>query len=340
MRMFVRVLLGGVFVCLLLIAGGAGLAYYLNQPTGDASQLDQFRIETGESLSSIGDRLEGGGFIRSAELLALISRYRGTERRFQRGAYQLSGGMSTIEIHDYLTSGNQVLATVTIPEGFTARRIGALLEERGITPADEFQAAITNRGLLDRLGVLSDTAEGLLYPDTYRFPADYPAEAVVEHLVDRFFDVVAAIEPEYRAMNWKQFYDAVILASIVEREYRSPWEAPTIASVFYNRLDEDMRLESCATVVYVMTEELGLPHPSRLFYRDLERESPYNTYRHSGLPPGPIANPGRVALDAAFHPARTNYRFFVLRGAGAAEHHFSYSLSEHNEAALLYLKTP
>jgi UPF0755 protein len=158
--------------------------------------------------------------------------------------------------------------------------------------------------------------------------------------VTRFFEVVQSIKPGYRSMSWDQLYDTVILASIVEREYRSAGEAPKIASVFYNRLEERMRLESCATVVYVMTEELGMDHPNRLFHRDLHRASPYNTYRNFGLPPGPISNPGRVSLAAAFHPADTDYRFFVLRGAGAREHHFSHTLSEHNEAALLYLKTP
>lgn len=339
-----RALAKAVFVLVLVaLLGGAALlgsAYYLNQPPDRLPAPGRFTIEKGESLGRIAARLQSRGHIRSSLLLRLYGKYVGTESRFQSGAYTLTPGMSALEVHDYLTSGNQMLISVTIPEGWTLRRIARLLEEKGITGAQQFEAAAHDRDLLDRLGIRAQSAEGFLYPDTYRFSEGLPASAVVEHLVARFHEVLASIEPDYREMSWDDLYDTVILASIVEREYRSEAEAPKIASVFYNRLDEGMRLESCATVVYVMTEELGLSHPNRLYYRDLERRSPYNTYRNADLPPGPIANPGGVALDAAFHPSTTDYRFFVLRGPGADEHHFSHSLSEHAEAALLYLKTP
>jgi UPF0755 protein len=184
------------------------------------------------------------------------------------------------------------------------------------------------------------TAEGFLFPDTYLFAEDYPADKVVRYMVGRFMEVLGEIYPEYLSLSAGDLYDRVVLASMVEREYRVPEEAAAIASVFYNRLDIHMRLESCATVVYVMTEQEGLPHPQRLFYRDLERANPYNTYRTFGLPPGPIASPGRTALDAAFFPDTTDYRFFVWSGPGSASHAFTRTLSEHNEARLLHLKSP
>jgi UPF0755 protein len=133
--------------------------------------------------------------------------------------------------------------------------------------------------------------------------------------------------------------DRVVLASIVEREYRAPEEAPLMASVFYNRLNARMRLQSCATVAYVLTEELGRPHPESLTYGDLEVDSDYNTYARWGLPPGPISNPGRVALLAAFEPAETPFLYFVLRDPEAGRHEFSVSLDEHNEKKFLYLKS-
>jgi UPF0755 protein len=159
-------------------------------------------------------------------------------------------------------------------------------------------------------------------------------------MVGRFQEVLAEIAPEAATLSAGDFYDRIILASIVEREYRVPEEAATIASVFYNRLVVNMRLESCATVVYVITELEGLPHPQRLFYRDLRRENPYNTYTEFGLPPAPISNPGSTALEAVFYPAATDYRFFVWNGPGSGSHSFTRTLSEHNEARLLYLKSP
>jgi UPF0755 protein len=131
----------------------------------------------------------------------------------------------------------------------------------------------------------------------------------------------------------------VILASIVEREYRLASEAPLIASVFRNRLRYNIGLESCATIEYILTEIEGRPHPKFITKSDIEIDSDFNTYKWAGLPPGPISNPGRVALEAAFHTPETDYYYFVLRDPATGEHHFSGDLEEHNEAKYIYLKT-
>jgi UPF0755 protein len=128
------------------------------------------------------------------------------------------------------------------------------------------------------------------------------------------------------------------MASIVEREYRADDEAPLIASVFYNRLKRNIGLESCATLEYIITEIQQKAHPEYITLEDEKIDSPYNTYKWAGLPPGPISNPGRIALEAAFHPARTGYLYFVLRDQQAGRHFFSRDLSEHNQAKYLYLK--
>ncbi len=299
-----------------------------------------FTVERGESLSSVAGRLERLGVIRSSLLVRLIARANGTETRIQSGSYRIETRMTAAEMHEFLISGSQILVQVTIPEGLTAGRIADRLERAGITGAADFLRAVNDPELVSRLGVPARSAEGFLFPDTYSFTEGQPAEEVVAHMVDRFFAVALSVAPPDGLPTGSQLYDTVVLASIVEREYRVPEEAPTIASVFYNRLEEQMRLESCATVVYVMTEQEGLPHPQRLFYRDLERTSPYNTYRNPGLPPGPIANPGKTALHAALNPADTDFRFFVWYGPGSDGHRFTRSLAEHNEARLLYLKTP
>lgn len=329
-----------LLILIVVIAGIAG-AYMLNSaPSRELSGPVSFTIEPGETLGTIADRLERLGIIRSGTALSVIARFQGTERSVQSGNYRFDERMTALDMHDYLLSGNQVLKKVTVPEGLTLSRVGEILSTAGITDQAEFDRYARDPSLASALGIPGDTVEGFLFPDTYLFVEDYPAEDVIRHMVARFFGVLDEINAGYGDMPASKLYEAVILASIVEREYRVPEEAATIASVFYNRLDINMRLESCATVVYVMTEIEGLPHPQRLFYRDLERANPYNTYRTGGLPPGPIANPGRTALEAAFFPEITDYRFFVWNGPGSGSHAFTRTLSEHNDARLLYLKSP
>ena len=156
-------------------------------------------------------------------------------------------------------------------------------------------------------------------------------------MLKAFRDRLASI-PEASALNSKELHEKVILASIVEREYKVKEEAPLMASVFYNRLKIKMALQSCATVVYVITERLGKPHPDVIYDRDLKLDDPYNSYEHAGLPPGPISNPGLTSLRAAFYPATSRYLYFRLVDADAGKHHFSASLEEHLDARRLFIK--
>jgi len=163
---------------------------------------------------------------------------------------------------------------------------------------------------------------------------------MAELMVKTFFDVTASIEPDWKQSPRGSMEDTVIMASIVEREYQVDEEAPVIASVFYNRLQRSIGLESCATLEYIITEIQQKAHPEYITIDDEKIDSPYNTYKWAGLPPGPISNPGRTALAAALHPARTDYLYFVLRDPQAGRHFFSRDLTEHNKAKYLYLKKP
>jgi UPF0755 protein len=157
-------------------------------------------------------------------------------------------------------------------------------------------------------------------------------------MADTFFQRLEEIYPDFRNMTPDELNQKVIIASIVEREYMAADEAPVMAAVFFNRLRVGMALQSCATVVYIMTEVQGRPHPSRLFNRDLEIRSPYNTYLVPGLPPGPISSPGKVALAASFFPADSNYFYFRLVDERAGRHYFSNTLDEHIRAANFIVK--
>ena len=318
-------------------AAVAGAGFYLNQAPDVAPAPRLFTVQSGESLTRVAQRLHGAGFIRSPLLLRVVARARGTETAIQAGFFRLPAGATASEILDLLVAGSNDLVRVTIPEGWTSNKIAAYLEQRAITSAAEFHAVVSSPELMRRYGIEARTAEGYLFPDTYYFPRGYGAEAVARHMIDTFFDRLAEIRPGTMP-DAAELHDTVILASIVEREYRVASEAPLIASVFNNRLQSNVRLESCATIVYIITEIQGNEHPERIFEADLEIESAFNTYRSRGLPPGPIANPGRTALQAALEPADTDYRYFVVKDPDTGAHHFSSVLSEHSEAKFVYLK--
>ncbi|MDR1625287.1 MAG: endolytic transglycosylase MltG [Spirochaetia bacterium] len=339
MKKSLRVL--AVFCLLVLILAGAAAAAlaYLDSPPPAAAggNAAAFTIRRGESLASVARRLEEAGLIRSQAFLVAYSKLRDSETLFQRGSYLVPRGKTARELHDFFLVGSQLLLRVTVPEGWALSRMAALLEERGICGGEDFLAAAGDRRLLDSLGIPADSALGYLFPDTYLFPEDFPADRVVAEMADNFRRKIAEIAPG-SAPGPSVLHERLTLASIIEREYRDPGEAPLMASVFYNRLGVKMALGSCATVEYIITEILKKPHPGFLTYADLEIPSPYNTYQHAGLPPGPICNPGETALKAAFFPAQTDYWYFVLKDPGAGTHFFSRSLREHTTAKVMYLK--
>lgn len=296
-----------------------------------------FTVNDGESLASLARRLETEGIIRSALVLRAYSFFRGTEKEFQKGEYQLTAKAGLVEIHDQIVDGRQLLLRVTFPEGWTSSRMALLVEEEEIASAESFLEAVRSRELLEKWRVPSDSLEGFLYPDTYLFPRNAGGEAVVTSMVNHFFEELDAIKPGATRQDPSDWYQLLVLASIVEREYRVAEEAPIISSVFRNRLRWNIPLGSCATVEYIITEIQGKPHPRRIFFSDTEILSPYNTYINRGLPPSPISNPGRVALHAAFYPAETDYLFFVVNNPSLGTHTFTKTMGDHLEAREVYL---
>lgn len=333
-------IIGSILVLALLVSVGAGIYLIYTIQAPDTLPEDTFfRVEAGDSVRAIAARLEEGRFLRSSRLFVLYARFMQTDGNLQTGYYQIPEPLSLPELHDLLLRGEQYLVSVTIPEGYTLRRIAPLLEEAGIVSAAEFIEAAGSEELMRELEIPASDARGFLFPDTYRFALETPAEIVVRHMVATFFSELESIGVNPSDYSAGELYQKLILASIVEREYRIPEEAPLIASVFYNRLDIGMALQSCATVVYVLTEEQDRPHPQFITYRDLEVSSPYNTYRHAGLPPAPICNPGRVALTAVFDPAESDYLYFLVEDPQAGKHTFTRTLSDHNAAKRLYIKS-
>jgi UPF0755 protein len=341
-----RFFIGLALVFSVLILGAA--IYFNTPPAGmpPVSPRDGLRMEPegrlylevrkGESALSVGKRLEEAGIIKNRYFWYLLSRL--NKEYIKTGAYELEIPATQLALHNILVSGRQMLRRVTVPEGVTLKKAARIFEEAGICAAAAFLEAAGDAETLNRYQVPGETMEGYLYPDTYLFPPDYPAAQVVRTMADTFFSRLAAVDGAYPDLSSEELNRRVIIASIVEREYRVDEEAALMAGVFYNRLDIGMALQSCATVEYVITEIQDRPHPDVLYSRDTEIRNPYNTYIRPGLPPGPISFPGSVALDAAFHPAASDYLYFRLVDPAAGRHYFSKTLDDHIRAGILYVK--
>jgi UPF0755 protein len=293
-------------------------------------------VRNGESAISVGKRLEEAGIIRSQYLWRFLSVME--KDYIKTGTYQIELPASQLNIYSLVVQGSQILVRVTIPEGVTLKKAAAILEQAGICDAEEFLLAASSVSLRDQYQIPGVTMEGYLYPDTYLFPLSYAPERVVQAMADTFFARLAEIAPASLSMGIAEINNRVILASIVEREYRVEEEAAIMAGVFYNRLRINMALQSCATVEYVITEIQGRPHPAVLYNRDLEIRDPYNTYIYPGLPPGPISAPSAVALRAAFYPGASEYFYFRLTDPEAGRHYFSRTLDDHIQAGSLIPK--
>jgi UPF0755 protein len=302
----------------------------------DGTVYAEVEIRNGESAMSVGRRLENAGLIKTRYFWNLLARL--DDGRIKAGVYRFKKPVSQFQIRSILVEGRQEPRRVTIPEGLTLSKTAALLEEGEICDAKDFLAAVRDPDIIGKYPVSGPTMEGYLYPDTYFFPVPYPADKVIDTMANTFFERLKEIASESIGMDPRELNRKVILASIVEREYRVPEEAPLMAGVFYNRLEIGMKLQSCATVEYVITEIQGRPHPTVLYDRDTEIQNPFNTYVMPGLPPGPIASPGAVALNAAFHPQASNYLYFRLADSALGKHYFSKTFDEHIRAASLYVK--
>ena len=305
----------------------------------DASDtaLYAVHIPSGASTTTIANLLFEQGIIGDVKKFKLKSRLNGLDGTFQAGDYELSPSMTTEEIMEMLQSGRSAEVRFTIPEGYTVKATAEKLVEDGLieSPQDFYDACAEDwdywflegvSNYEDPSGSVSAAAnrlEGFLYPETYRIPAGASAHDIVKRMLDQFD---AVFTPLWEAaggasdgrVNGLSVHEMVSLASLVERESKAATDRDKIASVIYNRLDIGMKLQIDATVLYALGE-----WKERVYYSDLEVDSPYNTYRCAGLPAGPIASCGKASLEAAIQPASTAYIYYVLKGDGSGEHNFA-----------------
>lgn len=293
-------------------------------------------INPGLGSSQISEILYEAGLTNSSQIFRSYAKEKEIDNILRPGEYSFEGEVSLADIADALAKGGLEASKgikVTLPEGLTLPEIAAVLESKGIVEAAAFLEYTENAQLdFDYLPVIGslNRLEGFLFPETYQMDPGWD-EAKVTDLLLKQFDKIWKKEWQQRAdelgMNTLEI---ITLASIIEREARVDTDRPLISGVFHNRLAIDMLLQSCATVQFVLGERKEI-----LTYADLEIESPYNTYKYKGLPPGPIACPGQLSIEAALYPEDSDYLFFVAKPDGS--HHFSKTLAEHEAAKKKYL---
>ena len=282
-------------------------------------------VPKGASFATATDSLSQAGLVGSPFLFRAYARLKKTDRNIKPGTYLVERGTPWSEIIAALHGGHGLVNSITIPEGFTLAQITPLLARTLSVPVDSVEAAVRDTSLLHRLDVPTPTLEGYLFPDTYAFPDGTKARGAVAEMVKRF---EREWKPEFDAQLATlklTRHEAVTLASIVEREAKVPAERPVIAAVYLNRIKAGMLLQADPTVQYARGK-----HTPRVLLRDLEIDSPYNTYKYPGLPPGPIASPGGASLRAALFPAQVSFLYFVASPDG--HHEFRNTLAEHEAA--------
>ena len=314
-------IIGIITILIILVIAAIIPAIFLftgRQPVHNSASPDvityRLDIPIGRTIKTVAAELKQQHIIRSELVFYLTARQQNI--KIQAGVYTVSSDQSVTEILNLLQTGQREYIPVSIPEGLTVSKIATLLEQKNVVQAEEFKKAAQDVSLLTEYQIPAASFEGYLFPDTYYFDTGMTAEAVIRMMVDTFFTRIETIPAEYRVAE----------------------EAPLIASVFTNRLKENIGLYSCATIEYIITEIQGLPHPDVILEQDLKINSPYNTYMWAGLPPGPISNPGLIALQAAADPPETEYYFFRLIDPEKGSHYFSAKFEEHINAGKLYTK--
>ena len=304
----------------------ASLFVSLSQPYAAFDKTVFVTFERGTESRGMAMMLESAGVIQHSWHF-LAARALNPGAKLQAGEYHFDTAASPLDVFRRISRGDVYRFEFTAPEGSNMFDIANLLDTQGILPGEDFLKAAGDASLIRDLAPKAKTLEGYLFPSTYQMTHATTAR-----------DLVKAMTQEFRK-HWKQLsggadaHSMVTLASLIEKETGSPNERALVASVFANRLDRGMKLECDPTTIYAAL--LDHRYKGKIHRSDLDSGNPYNTYRHEGLPPGPIANPGAASLAAALHPAETKYIFFVAKPGGGG-HHFSATLAEHSRAVAEY----
>jgi UPF0755 protein len=314
------------------VLGSAYFVYFV-LPVPQGAKKIILEIPKHSGLKDIAYELKGAGVIKSDILFIFFVIVKGDKSKLKAGEYEFEPGESIHRIIEKLLKGDVVVRKITIPEGFTLGEIAGLLEKSGVMSKEAFiEKADSSELAKEILGDSMPSLEGYLFPDSYSYTKGITPEELIRKMVTRFKEVYEPLRMKVGELGLTE-HEIVTLASIIEKETGDASERPLVSAVFHNRLRLGMRLESDPTVIYGM-ENFG----GNLTKKDLRTKTKYNTYVIFGLPPGPIANPGRDSLEAALNPAQVGYLYFVSKGNGT--HEFSSNYRDHQKAVAEYQNHP
>jgi len=319
-----------LFICLIsIVLITAWLAYYAISPLRLQPSSQEVVIAPNSGLRSIANQLVAQGVLREPWRFILLAKLLNKEQYLQAGSYTLNKNISPYQLLLSLNYGKATQGSVTFIEGRTFAQMREKLAKNDAVK--QTTTALSDREIMQLLGSEYTTPEGLFFPDTFYFNRHTPDIALLKISYDAMqAKLNKAWQTRDPNLPYKDSYEALIMASIIEKETGKPSERPMIAGVFVNRMRFGMRLQTDPTVIYGM----GLKYDGNIRKKDLLTDTPYNTYTRSGLPPTPIAMPGMASIEAALHPADTKALYFVGKGDGS--HAFSNNLNEHNRAVVLY----
>ena len=315
---------------MLVILPVGRFSLFLLRPAGSGTRVEIVELGRGHTLRALASGLEARGILSSARLFTFYARLKGGDARVKAGTYQFDDGMRPDEILDKMLTGDVYQRLFALPVGYSSFQAAEMLEKRGFFGKDSFLQACRDPKLLAELGINAASAEGYLFPGSYNILPGKTDREVVREMIQRQLQVLDA-EPGLKGKGASSRAKVLTLASMVEKEAVLPAEMPMIAAVFENRLKKGMRLQSDPTALYGVRAFAG-----KVSRDDILKATPYNTYLISGLPPGPIGNPGKQAIDAVLNHPALPYLYFVARGDGS--HQFSNDLTSHNQAVRKYLR--
>jgi len=309
---------------------GANFYFTATHPLSKKFNPVSVEITPGMTLNNISNLLKDRNLIGNSLSFQLLAYLQKKQGQIQVGEFELSPSMTPKDILGIVTSGKTILHAVTIPEGYRITEIAALLEKRGLANAEKFILQTQDQELIRSAGISANSLEGYLFPETYHFSKNTPERKIIQSMLNTYQEKIKKYQLPKQAQSVNlSFHEIVTLASLIEKETGLNEERKLISSVFHNRLKKNMRLQTDPTVIYAMINFDG-----NIRKKDLNIDSPYNTYKYRGLPPGPIASPGLKSIIAALEPSDSDYLYFVSRKDGS--HQFSSNLLDHNRAVQKY----
>jgi len=319
-------------VSALLAVASVHLVLFLLRPPSSTKVFKEVLIPEGASFRAVATQLRQEGIITDKETFIALGRLLGITKKIRAGFYSLNTGMRPLDVLDYIKKGRIIEYQVVLPEGVTIDNVASILEGVGLADKSQFLAKATDPAYVRSLGLEGDTLEGYLFPATYYLPKGITLDGIIKRMASKYREIFNEDLKARAAALGMTEREVVVLASLIEKEAYLDSERMLISAVFHNRIKKGMALQCDSTIIYALQRRGGWN--GDLTKTEMRMKNPYNSYLNKGLPPGPIANPGKPSMIAALYPANVDYIFFVSKNDGT--HYFSSNFKDHNRAVQEY----